>query len=185
MMLAFLKRWWVLFTVGALILLLVGDFYEVRASHDGYKWVSREMFLDIAPNLMADLITILIGYAIFRFTARDHYVATMTAVRTAVQKVPAELQLAPRQVQALMEGLVPIVSYLYFKDSLPTSKKAKQDKVYTTNCRSCTQPCIVKNGRCNVKCYDIPESWGQELSEVTQPITNAAGSNELPGKQPA
>ena len=181
MVLAFLKRWWVLFTVGALILLLVGDWYEVRASHDGYKWVSREMFLDIAPNLMADLITILIGYAIFRFTARDHYVATMTAVRTAVQKVPTELQLAPRQVQALIEGLVPIVSSLYFRDSLPTSKKAKQDKVYTTNCRSCTQPCTVKNGRCNVKCYDIPESWGQELTEVTQPIANAAGSNELPG----
>src|SRR2546425_11774053 len=110
----FLKRFWIALTILILIGLSFAEGYLLANGYDASGtatwWI--KMFLAVAPNLIADLLAIFVGYGIFRLTAMDHYVETMKAVRKAVQDVPANVKLQPAQVQALMEGLVPIVSKL-------------------------------------------------------------------------
>jgi nicotinamide riboside transporter PnuC len=75
-MLELLKRFWVVLTAAALVGLLCGEFWLIQKPENWpFGWM--KMYLAIGPNLIADLMAILVGYAIFRFTARELYVETM------------------------------------------------------------------------------------------------------------
>jgi len=147
--------WWIAILFGGMLLL---EWFGVQ--QDPKSSGNLMLFwLAVGPNLIASMITLLVGYFIFKSMRRKQYVNTMRALRRALGNMPAEVRLSGPQAQAFMLVVVPIIASLYFPDDRPdVPKKRQSENESKPQCSSCPTPHAVKRGRCE-HCQDLPDSF--------------------------